>query len=187
MHIPFSEILKSIPGVIGVRLEAELPYSVVSKVGQIELRNYPPFTLARVRNSGSFEAAGDASFRALAEFIFGENEDGKKTAMTTPVFHDRNEDGWTMSFYIPAEESDLTPKNKEVWVEQMPQKTVAAYRYSGINGPTEMEAAEELLLAEVRLAGLKAVSKVWWAQYDQPFSLPMTKRNEALVRIERLS
>ncbi|HXH31952.1 MAG TPA: heme-binding protein [Bacteriovoracaceae bacterium] len=177
----------TIPGALGIRLEEELPYSVLRKIGNLEIRHYPPFTLARVEQTGSFEETRDSGFRLLADFIFGENSETKKTSMTTPVFQDRTSDGWVMSFYMPPESAAMLPKNPEVWIEDMPDKTVAVHRYSGNNDMEKMEAAKALLLEEIRVAGLRGVSHVWWAQYDQPFALPVMKRNEVLVKIESIS
>lgn len=187
MKIPISDILKSIPGTVGIRLEPELPFTVLGEVGDLELRNYQPFTLARIKQSGTFETVQDENFRLLAEFIFGANTEDKKTNMTTPIFQDKTEDGWIMSFYIPPEHSNLIPKHTEVWMERMPEKNVAVYRYSGNNELKKMEEAKSRLLDELKRAGLTAVSHVWWAQYDQPFSVPVTKRNEVFVKIEPLS
>lgn len=47
MNIPLSEILKSIPGVVGIRLEDELPFTLIREEGELELRHYDKFTLAR--------------------------------------------------------------------------------------------------------------------------------------------
>lgn len=187
MNIPFSDMIKSIPGALGIRLEKELPYTVVKKVGLIEVRQYEPFVLARTKCSGEFDPAQDQNFKKLAEFIFGENTLDEKTSMTTPVFIDQTEEGWSMSFYLTPEAVKLVPKNNEIWIQEMPQKTVAVYRYSGNNDLEKMEEAKDRLLTEISSMGLIPVSDVWWAQYDQPFALPLTKRNEAFVKIESLS
>lgn len=184
MNIPFTDMIKSIPGVFGIRLEEELPYTEIRMVGQVELRRYEPFTLARVRGRGEFEDASDENFRTLADFIFGNNSEYKQTAMTTPVFHDRDGDEWIMSFYIPESENHLVPTDPSIEIEHMPAKTVAVYRYKGNSDLLKMAEARDILLSELGSHGIKPASEVWWAQYDQPFSVPLLKRNEALVRIE---
>jgi hypothetical protein len=168
---------------MGIRLEEELPYEVLRNVGDIEVRKYAPFTLARVLNSGDYEEASEKSFLSLANFIFGENTQGLRTSMTAPVFLDQQADGWVMSFYIPFEHSGLVPKDRQIWIQEMPEKVVAVYRYSGTNDQSSMEEAKQRLMDEVRAAGLESISHVWWAVYDQPVSIPALKRNEALVRI----
>lgn len=187
MNIPMIERLKAIPGAIGIRLEEELPYSTIRSVGDLEIRRYEPFTLARIRSSGDFDDTQEVNFRALGEYIFGENNEAKSTHMTTPVFNDEDGDGWIMSFYIPESEKHLVPNDPNVILEEMPGKTVAVLRYSGNNDLGKMEEARDELLAKVRDAGMIPTSHVWWAQYDQPVSLPMTKRNEVMVKVESAS
>lgn len=184
MNIPVTEVLKSIPGTFGIRLEQELPYTLVQKIGDIEIRFYPSFTLARTKAEGSMEESENESFSTLANFIFGNNSEKKKTSMTTPVFMDQDTDGWTMSFYITEENAHLVPADDSIWIEEMPDKMVAVYRYSGTNDLESMKEAEEHLLECLVDEGMKTTSKVWWAQYDQPFSIPAFKRNEALVKVD---
>lgn len=183
MQIPISEIIKSIPGAVGIRLEKELPFSQLKKMGELELRHYQPFTLAQVFVAGDYDSATDQAFRTLATFIFGENSQKKSTAMTTPVFMDKTSDGWMMSFYLSGEEGEIQPLDPSIHVGQFPAKTVAVYSYSGTNDLAAMEEGKSQLLKALALNNLKPDSEVWWAQYDQPVSLPMTKRNEALVKI----
>jgi hypothetical protein len=182
-NIPFSEILKSIPGSLGIRLEEELPYTVVEKKGDLEIRDYVPFTLARMHMDTGFEKASEYCFRALAGFIFGNNEQGEKTSMTTPVFYDDAGDGWVMSFYLPDEVKHLKPLDLSIKIEEMHAKRVAVVRFSGNFDQTSMNNAKDELLQLVSEAGLKPQSEVWWAQFDQPMAIPALKRNEALVRI----
>lgn len=183
MNIPITEMLKSIPGAVGIRLEEELPYTLIKKEGDFELRHYEEFSLAQTFARGSYDEASDISFKRLASFIFGKNSANLTTSMTTPVFLDKESDGWTMSFYIPKEVEWLSPNDPNVKVEKHPAKDVAVYRYSGTQTENAMENAKAELLKFVKEQNLETVSEVWWAQFDQPMSIPMTKRNEALVKI----
>lgn len=187
MQVPFKEMLKSIPGAVGIRLEKELPYQVTKKFDDhFEIRHYPAFTLARVSALGDYDSASEDCFKRLAEFIFGENSQDRVTEMTTPVFMDKKGEKWVMSFYIPDEYSSLIPTDSSITIEQKPAKDVAVYSYSGNVTQEAMTEAKNKLLSLLSENHLTAVSEVWWAQYDQPMSLPFTKRNEALVKIENL-
>ncbi len=187
MHIPLIEYLKSIPGFVGIRLEEELPYEVLRMAGELEIRHYPAFTLARTKCSGDYKSASEIGFKTLAGFIFGENTEKKVTEMTTPVFMDRSADEWTMSFYLPESMASLTPTYPGITIQSMPSKTAAAFRFSGIFNEASMEESKKALLENLKTQGLKAQSEVWWASFDQPMSLPVTKRNEALVKVQTLS
>lgn len=185
MQVPISEMLKSIPGAVGIRLEEEIPYTVVETLRNIEVRKYEPFTLARVEVSGEYESAMEEGFRTLAEFIFGKNTQNQKTAMTVPVFMDKTDGGWVMSFYLPEDAAMLTPVNPSITIEVKPSKTVAVLRYSGNPDLEKMLEAKVNLLQGLEASAYAPESSVWWAQYDQPASLPFTKRNEALVKVGR--
>jgi SOUL heme-binding protein len=128
LHIPFVEILKSIPGFFGIRLEEEPRHEVIEKIGEIEVRRYAPALLAEVTVQGAHEEALDAAFDRLARYIFGGNsrrEDmhmtnpvyqskgqgqgqgqskvkvkGERMPMTTPVIQSSDGDGWTVSFFL---------------------------------------------------------------------------------------
>lgn len=184
MTIPLTEMLKSIPGAVGIRLEEELPFSLIRKDDQFELRHYEAFTLARTTVLRSYKDSTDLAFKRLADFIFGKNHEGLTTSMTTPVFLDKEENGWTMSFYLPPESNFIKPNDPTIKIERHPAKDVAVLRYSGNQTQEAMEQAKVELLKYVKENGLTPISDVWWAQYDQPMSLPMTKRNEALVKVE---
>jgi hypothetical protein len=186
MQVPISDMLKSIPGAIGIRLEKQMKYTVVKKFAEVEVRHYEPLTLARTFVSGEFNDAMDIGFKHLAGFIFGENQEKKKTHMTVPVLIDQKEHGWLMSFYLSDEAENLTPLDTVVYLEQMPAKDVAVYSYSGLNSWEKMMEAKDMLLRTTNQAGLIKGSSVWWAQYDQPISLPLTKRNEALIMIKEI-
>lgn len=187
MQVPFKEMLKSIPGAVGIRLEKELPFEVVRKQGELEIKKYPAFTLAQTSAMGSYDEASEVCFKRLAEYIFGNNSEQKTTEMTTPVFMDKHGGEWVMSFYLLDEYKNLRPVDQLIRVVEKPSKNVAVYQYSGIVTQESMEEARANLLSAVSKNGLRAVSDVWWAQYDQPVSVPMTKRNEALVMVETLA
>lgn len=187
MHIPLTEKLKSIPGAVGIRLEEELPFTLIDKIGDLELRHYDEFVLAQTNVSGTFEEATDKAFKRLAEFIFGKNSERVTTSMTTPVFLDKTPNGWTMSFYLTPDVQFIRPNDPTIKIETHAAKDVAVLKYSGSQTVESMEHARAELLRLVMAQGLTPISDVWWAQFDQPVSLPMTKRNEAYVKIKLVS
>lgn len=184
MHIPLTEKLKSIPGAVGIRLEEELPFTLIDKVGDLEIRHYEEFVLARTSVMGTFEEATDKAFKKLAEFIFGKNSERITTSMTTPVFLDKTPNGWMMSFYLTPDARFIRPNDSAIKIETRGPKDVAVLKYSGTQTAEAMEHARAELLRLVMAHGMRPISDVWWAQFDQPVSLPMTKRNEAYVKIQ---
>ncbi|RYZ63323.1 MAG: heme-binding protein, partial [Proteobacteria bacterium] len=85
MKIPLKEMLGSIPGVLGIRLEEEPNYEVSLKEGAFEIRRYDEMVLAQTTVAGTHEQAMDESFEILADYIFGGNHERQTMSMTTPV------------------------------------------------------------------------------------------------------
>lgn len=71
----------------------EPKYEVLSSHGPIELRRYPAFVVAETTIEGDMDAASGKGFRAIADYIFGNNRAqtpatdaaSEKIAMTAPV------------------------------------------------------------------------------------------------------
>jgi hypothetical protein len=82
----------ALPG--GIAMATEEPkYEVLASQGPIELRRYPAFVIAETTVEGDMDAASGKGFRAIADYIFGNNQAKKpnadtaseKIAMTAPV------------------------------------------------------------------------------------------------------
>lgn len=71
----------------------EPKFEVLSQHGHIELRRYPAFVIAETTVEGSMDAASSKGFRAIADYIFGNNQaktpaadpTSEKITMTAPV------------------------------------------------------------------------------------------------------
>lgn len=63
----------------------EPTYEVVRTFPEFELRRYPPYVVAETEVEGPFDEAGNQAFRILADYIFGNNREATKIAMTAPV------------------------------------------------------------------------------------------------------
>ncbi len=63
----------------------EPAFTVVRQLGEVELREYPGYTVAKVVVAGPSERAGSQAFPILAGYIFGKNKGERKFAMTAPV------------------------------------------------------------------------------------------------------
>ncbi|MCB0360110.1 MAG: heme-binding protein, partial [Bdellovibrionales bacterium] len=69
----------------GVRMVDEPDYTVQSKQGDIEIRQYPPLVVAETVVDGSFSEAQDEAFRRLFDYISGANSGDQEIDMTAPV------------------------------------------------------------------------------------------------------
>jgi len=201
---PFKDILQSIPGFFGIRLEEEPAFTVLSTIDHVEIRQYPPALLAQVTVSGDHDHAMNEAFLTLAAYIFGKNfaddkshmtspvfqaQHSEKMSMTTPVLQHASGTGWTVSFFLSNEltpETAPQPKDPAIHLVMQPETIIGSLRYSG-NNSEEARADSKCRLLEA-IAGdgsWRVVEDVTWAQYDQPFAIPFLKRNEAHVALER--
>lgn len=200
---PVSDMLSSIPGALGIRLEAEPRHDVIDRIGDVEIRRYAPALLAQVSVDGAHEQALDRAFEKLAGYIYGENVAAEKMHMTTPVFHRESADptvpvlergrggGWTVAFFLGNDMAPAdvpAPNDPSIELVEAPATVVAALRYSGHNDARARERARAELLAALDGASRWSVADdVLWAQYDQPFAVPFLKRNEAQVAVRERS
>ncbi len=60
-------------------------FSVIRKIGAVEIRQYALYVVAEVVVNANANDAGNQAFPILAGYIFGKNKGEKKMAMTAPV------------------------------------------------------------------------------------------------------
>lgn len=199
-----------LPLLAGTNLMAieEPTYEVVKSYPEFELRRYEPFLVAETEVDGDFDDVGSQAFRILAAYIFGENQsqakmemtapvnqraaagEGEKTAMTAPVTQRSKgiggSDTFVLSFVMPSGyslDSLPVPLDPRVLLREEPAKVMAVRSYSGRWTEANYRENESLLLAAVEKAGLTPVAAPVYARYNSPFSLPLLRRNEAMVEV----
>lgn len=201
------EALMSVPDLETVK------FKVLKLTDQYEIREVEPYFVAEATMPGKsgFDLNGASqSFNTLAEYLFGKNtkkesmamttpvitrrtqSDGEKMEMTTPVITKRAEDQekWRMSFVMPSKYgSDLPlPKDSSVTIKEVPWKTVAVVAFSGFVNDEEVKARESRLRTALKGDAefqVKDGALVEVAQYNPPFTLPFTRRNEISLEVER--
>jgi len=187
---------------MGIRTAEEVPFSVVSDFGDIQIRLYPPIVVAETEVEANYAASGSIGFKRLAGYIFGNNIQKKSMAMTTPVFRENTGEKiemtapvlqqqagnkWGMSFIMPSG-YNLTnlpaPLDDKVIIKEIPAKKVAVLRYSG--SLTVERIAEKSLALSAWLTEhqYRQLSKARSAAYDPPWTLPPLRRNEVHIEIE---
>lgn len=168
-------------------------YEVVRSVGAAEIRSYAPYILAEVAVRGDQRGALNQGFRALAGYIFGGNDGGASVSMTAPVAQSNSiamtapvgqtgdGDVWTVTFMMPRSYSmDTlpTPNNDAVRFAQMPAREMIVLTFSGRATTTALQQRTEELSTLVAQAGLTTTGAPVFMFYDDPFTLPMARRNE---------
>jgi effector-binding domain-containing protein len=187
--------------VFGVRGQTGEPtYSVIDKFGDIEVRRYQPRLAADTIVEGEQEAAINAGFRRLADFIFGENtleqeiamtapveQRSETIAMTTPVSQeDLGEGMWRIRFYMPENYTlDTLPKpnNPEVEIVTAPVETYAVIRFTGSRRAASFNKYRIALLSGLHDSDWHPVGPVnnWF--FDPPWTIPWLRRNEVAVPV----
>lgn len=188
-------------------------FKVLSRKDQYEIREVEPYFVAETIMPGKkgFDFYGASqSFNVLAEYLFGKNitnekmemttpvvtrrtaSDGEKMEMTTPVISRRvgNEEKWEMSFVMPSKYGAKLPipKDPSVRIKEVPKKIVVVAAFSGYVTDEEVKQREsklrDALKNDVEFQ-VKTGAVVEVAQYNPPFTLPFTRRNEIALEVER--
>lgn len=185
--------------VIGSRGE-QSKYQVVSKSGDIELRDYAPRIIAEVETTGEREEAITQGFKILADYIFGNNKSRVKVSMTAPVTQQpsekiamtapvtqKNIDGkWQVRFMMPSNYDMASlpqPNDDKIQIKEIPRKRYAIIRFSGL--PTQDILKEKLqqLQEFVQVSKMEQISEPTYAFFNPPWTLPPMRRTEIMIEI----
>ncbi|MFT3695173.1 MAG: heme-binding protein [Kofleriaceae bacterium] len=161
-------------------------YDIEEHIGRLEIRRYHPTVTARTRiASSNYDWALQTGFKKLAGYIFGDNFNGEKLAMTAPV-QTTEGNGFMMSFVMPAGRSLATlpkPNDVDIELDEVPERRVAVLRFAGRYRGTDVHAHEAQLMKMVKAAGLRPLSEPMFAGFDSPATLPFLRRNEVWVEV----
>ena len=163
-------------------------YEVLKKIGKMEIRRYPRLVIARV------DGYGDGGFNLLFRFISGNNKSNSDIAMTAPVVSEEiamtapvlSETG-SIAFVMPdgfTLETTPEPLDDRVKIVEIPERLVAALRFSGRWSNSILKKKSEELLKELAEAGIKTVGQVFSMRYNAPFTPWFMRRNEVAITIE---
>ena len=177
----------------------EPKYSVLLKEDAFELRQYAALIVAETAVNGDMDSASSQGFRAIADFIFGNNKapgqnTSAKIAMTAPVTVQprtqenslREAKDWRIQFVMPTDYTMATlpkPNNQAVQLREVPAQRFAVLRYSGLNTESKVEDKTNELLVWVKTKNWQMAGSPQLSRYDPPWTLPMWRRNELRVEV----
>ncbi|MDE8345372.1 MAG: heme-binding protein [Acidocella sp.] len=186
--------------VVGIRSGTEEPgYQTITRIGPVEIRQYKPLLAASVTVPGHEIAARSAGFRRLARFIFGANttntsinmtapvaQSSATIAMTAPVAQAQAPGGWVISFYMPSTYTAETlpkPLDPGIYIHEIPGRTQAVIRFSGIPTANAVATARATLMRTLTGSAwvVNGQPTDWF--YDPPWTLPFLRRNEVAVPV----
>lgn len=165
----------------------EPKYTVVATKGDMEIRNYSPMIVAETLVKAPESEAMSNGFRILADYLFGNNSEKKKMAMTAPVTRQgAAKDTWRVRFFMPSEYRLKTipqPVNSDVQIKSVPYTKVAAIRFSGLVLDRTVDEKTALLKDFIHSKGMVEQENPILARYDPPWTLPFLRRNEVLFPV----
>ena len=182
----------------------EPDFTLVYKENNFEIREYAPKIIAQVKIIGNFDKASSEGFRALADFIFGNNTinnesekismtapvvaepSSEKIPMTTPVLAEEENNQWLISFVMPKEYSLKSlprPNNSEVTLRVLPKEKFAIIVFSGLVRESSYDEKVKLLNNFIKKQNLRIYGSVKIARYNPPWTLPFFRRNELMIKV----
>ena len=178
-------------------------YEVIVVDGPVEYRLYQSFIVAETEivDVESWKDASSEGFRRLFKYITGDNNGEEKIAMTAPVQQSKlqaedvrfnqaepltGQSGWTVSFMLQSMYSMVdvpTPEDERIEIRIVPEKLVAAIRYSGRWTTRNFDKYESRLMAALLEGNVEVLGETETAFYNPPFVPPFMRRNEILVEV----
>ncbi len=174
-------------------MTALVAYELINTIGLVEIRRYPPLSLATV-----FAASDNVAFSILFDYISGNNEPKQRLAMTAPVISKRPtgekismtapviSNAGSFSFVLPLNYDGKTvprPMDPRIKIEQIPSRLMAVVKFSGLAHERQVSAEEKLLLDTLEENGLRSKGEPFLMRYNGPFTLGFMRHNEIGVEM----
>ncbi len=179
-------LLALLAGNIMSRVE-QPKYKTVDSKGSFEIREYSPMIVAEVEITADRKTAIKEGFRALADYIFGNNTSHTRIAMTAPVLQEGSKNSWQIRFTMPHTytlETLPAPICKNIHIKSLESKKFAAIQFSGIATDKSLEKNLETLKNILQEKNITIIGKPILAFYNPPWTLPFLRRNEILIEIK---
>jgi hypothetical protein len=188
----------------GLDLAETLGYDVLKQDGDIELRQYDRYILARVEASADMKGATYSGFMKLFNYISGYNTNTARIRMTIPVTEEQvsasekipmtapvtterlSNNLYVISFVMPSNYSMDTlpePKDKGITFRQVPPHRAAVIKFSGRMKEELAEKKTAELMQWLRNNHLEPRSNFIMAQFNPPWIPGFMRHNEIIVEI----
>lgn len=193
--------LWSLWGYFSSRVENTQYFVLESKTGY-EVRLYPEHIVAQTTVKGSYKEALNKGFSIVAGYIFGGNTKRESIAMTAPVVEKKpvsesiamtapvmaNIEGesHTIAFGMPKNytlETLPTPDDPRVKIVTIPEKKMAAIRFSWMRTDARVQSKKQELLDALKKDNVLVIGEPQYAGYNAPWTPPWMMRNEVLVEV----
>ena len=166
----------------------ELQYRLIKKVGKVEIRLYEKLIIAEV------DGYGDGGFNLLFDYISGNNTTKTNLEMTAPVISKNIEmtapvlsEKDSIAFVMPEEyilENTPEPNDERIRIKQIPERYVAALKFSGRWTHSNFTGKSKQLLKELEKSNIKTKGNIFTMRYSGPLTPWFLRRNEVAIEIE---
>jgi hypothetical protein len=162
-------------------------YRTVLKDDVLEIRYYPPATMATIYSSATnYKSVASSGFGKLARFIFGGNNENESIAMTAPVRMNLSEKGAEMSFVMPTKynESNLPkPNDESIHIHQSAPQYVAIISFGGYANDEKIKTYTDKILQILAQRKIKVIGDFTFLGYNAPYQM-IARTNEIAIPIE---
>ena len=167
-------------------------FEVIQKADDVEIRDYAPYQVAScdVSDITDLRQASSYGFQYLFNYISGQNAKSQKISMTVPVQQKPSAGGWRISFVVPSDVQNAgapDPMSSRVEIEDVPGGLVAALSYRGLWNTNKFAELQGDLIKKLTGLGFKPVGEAFSAVYNPPFTPPILRHNEVLIRVKKAS
>jgi hypothetical protein len=152
---------------------------------RIEIRQYASMVVAKTNLPGaSFDDYGSQGFRNVASYIFGNNQQQQKIAMTSPVIMEQGQEA-SMYFVMPKQyaKSDLPqPNSSRIEITEVQPKRLAVIRFGGWANDRRIAKFKALLKAALEKENIPYKEPFLFMAYNAPWDI-IARRNEVAVEL----
>ena len=166
----------------------EVKYSIIKKLGNVEIRKYSNLIIAKV------DGYGDSGFNLLFNYISGDNNSRKNVEMTAPVISQNIEmtapvlsEKDSIAFVMPEGytlENTPKPNDDRIKIQEISPRQIAALRFSGRWTTLNFTKKSKKLLKELKASNIKTKGNIFSMRYSGPFTPWFLRRNEVATEID---
>lgn len=161
-------------------------YVVTETYDDFELRQYESSLFTTVQlNTDVYENASKKGFSVLGGYIFGNNEEGKKIPMTSPVSMTIDEE-IIMMFLVPeglTKEKLPKPFNSKIKFVEVPQKKFAAISFNGWSSQSKIDYNQKKLIKLLEDNNIEYLDNYLFCGYNSPLEF-FFRKNEILIEVK---
>jgi hypothetical protein len=151
----------------------EVKYSLIKKLDNVEIRFYNGLIIAKVDGYGD---AQKATLEMTSPVI------SQNIEMTAPVLSEKD----SIAFVMPEEytlETTPKPNDERIKIQQIPERYVAALRFTGRWTSSNFAKKSEQLLKELQTAKTKTRGNIFAMRYSGPFTPWFMRKNEVATEV----